>query len=94
MIDELELRLGRVLTSGTRATTWMLALGLAATFAFPTSPFTDALLTVGLLVLLITPVARVVVSVVGFVRARDWRFVLYTGIVLVLLTTSFIAAFG
>jgi uncharacterized membrane protein len=94
MIQDLEHTLGRLLTSATRATTWVLALGLAATFAFPASPLTHALLTVGLLVLLLTPLARVAVSVVGFLRARDWWFVLYTGVVLALLLVSFVAAFG
>jgi uncharacterized membrane protein len=52
------------------------------------------LLTAGLLVLLLTPVARVAVSVVGYVGERDWWFVLYTGIVLALLIASFVAAFA
>ena len=94
MIRDLEHRLGRLLTFGTRVTTGMLALGLAMTFAFPSSPPTHALLTIGLLVLLVTPVARVVVSVLGFLRARDWWFALYTGAVLALLLISFAAAFG
>jgi predicted membrane protein len=94
MSQDLEQTLGRLLTFGTRVTTGVLALGLAATFAFPASRFTHALLTVGLLVLLLTPVSRVAVSVVGFLRARDWWFVLYTSIVLVLLLVSFVAAFG
>jgi len=94
MSRDLEHTLGRLLTFGTRVTTGMLALGLAATFAFPASRLTHALLTVGLLVLLLTPVARVVVSVMGFLRARNWWFVLYTSIVLVLLVVSFVAAFG
>ena len=72
----------------------MLALGLAATFALPGSPFAQALLTAGLLVLLLTPVARVVVSVVGYLGERDWWFVLYTSIVLALLIASFVAAFA
>lgn len=93
-MSDLEQRMGRVLTAGTRATTVLLAVGLAATFLAPERPLTRVLLTVGLLVLFLTPVARVVVAVVGYVRAREWQFVLYTGIVLALLTGSFLAAFA
>ena len=53
------------------------------------------LLTGGLLVLLLTPVARVVVSVVGYLGERDWWFVLYTSIVLALLwQAACVAAFA
>lgn len=93
MSEALEQRLGRVLTVGTRLSTAVLAMGLAATFALPGSRFAQTLLTIGLLVLLLTPVARVAVSVVGYLGERDWWFVLYTGIVLALLIASFVAAF-
>jgi uncharacterized membrane protein len=90
---DIERALGRVLTLGTRLSTVMLGLGLAATFVAPGHALTGVLLASGLLVLLLTPVARVVVSIVGYVRERDWWFVLYTGIVLALLIGSFVAAF-
>lgn len=93
MSHDLETTLGRVLTVGTRLSTATLALGLAATFLAPGHRLTHVLLTAGLLVLLLTPVARVVVSVVGYLRERDWPFVIYTGIVLILLIGSFVAAF-
>jgi uncharacterized membrane protein len=94
MNHDLEATLGRVLTVGTRVSTVTLALGLAATFLAPGHHVTYGLLTAGLATLLLTPVARVVVSVVGYIRERDWPFVLYTGIVLVLLIGSFVAAFA
>ena len=94
MSHDLEQVLGRVLTLGTRVTTIALGLGLAATFIAPTHHLTGIVLTAGLLVLLFTPVARVVVSVIGYLRERDWPFVLYTGIVLALLIGSFLAAFS
>jgi uncharacterized membrane protein len=90
---DLERTLGRVLTIGTRASTVALALGLAAAFLAPTHAATRWLLTAGLLVLLLTPVARVVTSVVGYLSERDWQFAFYTGIVLALLIGSFVAAF-
>jgi uncharacterized membrane protein len=93
MSAALEARLGRLLTVGTRVSTAVLAMGLAATFAMPGSRLAHVLLTVGLGVLLLTPVARVALSVLGYIGERDWWFVLYTSIVFVLLIGSFVAAF-
>ena len=93
MIKPLEPTLARLLTAGTRGTTYALTLGLAASFAFPGAAVSKALLTLGLAILLLTPVARVVLSVAGFIRHRDWWFVLFTGTVLALLGASFTAAF-
>jgi uncharacterized membrane protein len=47
-----------------------------------------ALIQLGLLVLVLTPVARVVFSAVAFTAQRDRLYVLLTGIVLVVLTLS------
>lgn len=94
MSDVLERKLGRLLTVGTRVSTAVLTLGLGATFVVPRSRVTHQLLAAGLAVLLLTPVARVVVSVVGYIGERDWWFVLYTTIVLGLLIGSFLAAFA
>jgi uncharacterized membrane protein len=47
----------------------------------------------GIVVLLLTPVGRVVVSFIDFLLKRDWLFVALTGIVLCLLGSAFIAAF-
>ena len=44
--------------------------------------------TVGLLFLVATPIARVVFSVVGFIRQRDWLYVTITVAVLALLGYS------
>jgi uncharacterized membrane protein len=46
------------------------------------------LIQLGLLVLIATPIARVVFSVIGFIRQRDWLYVAITIIVLALLTFS------
>jgi len=48
------------------------------------------LIQLGLLLLIATPIARVVFSVLGFVRQRDWLYVGITAIVLGLLTYSLI----
>ncbi len=47
-----------------------------------------ALVQVGLVVLLLTPVARVFASVVAFALERDWLYVAITTAVLVMLLTS------
>jgi uncharacterized membrane protein len=42
----------------------------------------------GLLVLIATPVARVVFSIAGFTLERDWTYVVITAIVLAILLYS------
>jgi uncharacterized membrane protein len=46
------------------------------------------LIQLGLLLLVATPVARVALSLLSFVRQRDWMYVGITGIVLALLVGS------
>jgi uncharacterized membrane protein len=50
------------------------------------------LIQVGLLTLIATPIARVVFSIVGFVRQRDWLYVVITLIVLSLLGYSLLVS--
>jgi uncharacterized membrane protein len=52
----------------------------------------QALIQAGLLVLIGTPVARVVFSVVAFTRERDWLYVVITAVVLGLLGFSLLVA--
>jgi uncharacterized membrane protein len=52
------------------------------------------LIQLGLLVLIATPVARVVFSVFAFLRQRDWTYVVVTLIVLGLLCYSLFGAQG
>jgi uncharacterized membrane protein len=47
-----------------------------------------AIIQVGLLLLIATPVARVVFSIVGFSMERDWMYVFFTIVVLTLLIFS------
>lgn len=48
-----------------------------------------AIIALGLLVLLATPVLRVLVSIFAFAVERDWRYTVITTIVLVILLVSF-----
>ncbi len=49
----------------------------------------QAIVVLGLLLLIATPVLRVAVSILGFVYERDRRYVIITTIVLILLILSF-----
>jgi len=50
------------------------------------------LILIGLLILIATPVARVVFSLVAFSLERDWVFVWITSVVLAILLYSMVAA--
>lgn len=47
-----------------------------------------AFLTLGVLVVLVTPLARVVFSMAAFAKERDWMYVTITGIVVAILSYS------
>jgi uncharacterized membrane protein len=49
----------------------------------------QSIIVLGLLLLIATPVVRVAVSILGFVRSGDRRYVVITTIVLILLLLSF-----
>lgn len=53
-----------------------------------------AVIELGLLILLATPVLRVAVSVVTFALERDWRYVAITATVLAILVLSFVLGKG
>lgn len=50
------------------------------------------LVQLGLLLLVATPIARVVFSIVGFLRQRDWLYVAITGVVLALLLYGLVSS--
>ena len=90
---QLEHMVGGVLRVGVAVSSACLAAGLALSLLGNVAPGAAALLLqVGILVLLATPVARVVVSVVRYVIDRDWPFAALTIIVLVELMASAVAA--
>ena len=84
--------LGRVLGVGTRTSTVSLGLGLALALLRP-GRLADVLLHAGLIVLLATPVLRVIMSIAAFARRREWPFVLSTGCVFALLVAAILLAF-
>lgn len=90
MADTTQLRrledlLGRVLVSGVAASATLLAIGLIVDFAGFNA---HALLQFGLILLMATPILRVAVSLVEYIRMRDWFFSATTGAVLIVLLTS------
>jgi uncharacterized membrane protein len=64
---------------------------LNAVFSLTTILSGRGLIQLGLLLLIATPVARVVFSIIGFVRGRDWLYVAVTLTVLILPTYSLAA---
>jgi uncharacterized membrane protein len=90
-MTRLERILGTVLRLGVAASSACLTLGLVLMFVGGAAS-AGLLLQVGIVILLVTPVARVVVSLVQYAAARDWTFVTLTAIVLVELMASAVAA--
>ncbi len=86
--DRLERLLGRILTAGVLASTGLLASGLLLQLLGVQPGAASALTQAGLVVLMATPVARVVVSVIEYALERDWLFITLTTTVLIILMAS------
>ena len=79
--------LGRTLRAGIVVSTSLLGLGLLLLLSRPGLP-ADLLLHAGLLVLMGTPMARVLLSCAEYVRQRDWFFAANAFVVLVVLAVT------
>jgi uncharacterized membrane protein len=89
----LEVAVGLVLRAGVMLSSACLAIGLVLSLSVSgAASVAGLLLQVGILVLLATPIARVLVSISEYIRERDWRFTTLTLIVLVELLASVVAA--
>lgn len=88
-LERLEDLLGRLLTTGVVTSAAILAIGLVLQMA---SYDGHLVLQTGLILLMATPVLRVIVSLVEYVRLRDWFFTATTGAVLLVLLTSIVLA--
>jgi uncharacterized membrane protein len=86
--DEMEERLGRVLSVGAAFSTALLAVSLALWLLLGGRPFVDRLLNAGVIVLIVTPVTRVIASTAIYALQRDRHMVLMTGLVLLSLALS------
>ncbi len=88
----LERVIGVVLRAGVMASSACLAVGLLLALLTGDSGLAGILLHAGIIVLLATPVARVIVSIVQYASQRDWAFTALTAIVLLELMASAVAA--
>ena len=89
-IDRLELRVGRLLEAGVRLAAACLGIGLALLFVLGDGRPANLLMTTGLVVLMVTPLARVVAALVTYVRLRDWVFATTTVMVFVVLIAAWL----
>ena len=89
---KLERLIGIVLRGGVMVSSACLAAGLLLSLVTGDGGVAGILLNAGIIVLLATPLARVVVSTVQYVGERDWRFATLTFIVLLELIASAVAA--
>ena len=91
-VDRLEVQLGRLLQRGVLSAAACLAAGLAIWMSGGLHGVATFLLTAGLMILMATPILRVVVSLVEYARMRDWFFVSTTlfvfGVLIVTLTLA------
>ena len=88
----LDRRLGVVLQAGVLVSAVLLTAGLLLTVAGPWSGAARALLHAGLLVLMATPMLRVAISVVEYLRQRDWFFFGTSFAVLLVLVATMVSA--
>ena len=89
----LEVMIGEVLRWGTIASSTLFAVGLVMALAGYSPERASTVLASALVILLATPPARVVVSMIQYIRERDWVFVVLTLIVLLALGGSVAAAY-
>ncbi len=89
---KLERTIAAVLRAGVTLSSACLALGLIVSILAGHDALSRMLLHAGIIILLATPVARVVVSIVQYVSERDWTFAALTTIVLLELLASAVAA--
>ncbi len=73
-LARLEAHVGRLFVAGVSVSAAMLAAGLALFLFAPDAPAASKLLNAGLLVLMATPMLRVLLSMVVYVRMGDWFF--------------------
>ncbi len=91
-LGRMEKLLGRVLGAGLAVSVVVLAAGLALTLAGTAPAAADRILRIGLIILMATPVARVVAATLEYAMERDWAFLAITLSVLAVLFASLVAA--
>jgi len=89
-IERLEVQVGRLLQIGVALSAASLGLGLVVWMIADGSRAANGLLTAGLIALMLTPLARVVASLIAWVHLRDWFFVWTTVMVFVVLIAAWL----
>ena len=84
-LERLEVVLGRVLLAGVLTSSACLAVGLAMWMTGRYAVVAERTLAAGLIILMGTPILRVVVSLAEYLRMRDWLFAVTTMVVLAVL---------
>jgi uncharacterized membrane protein len=92
-IARLEVQIGRMLVAGVTISALLLAIGLVMWLFDPGDWNALWLLNAGLIVLMATPILRVIVSLAEYVGMRQWFFVAVTTLVLLELTVTVVVAF-
>jgi uncharacterized membrane protein len=90
--DRLARVLAAILRWGALTSTALLAAGLLLLLAGLQPRLSARLTRIGLIVLMATPVARVVASVADYALEQDWTFLALTGTVLLILVGSLAVA--
>jgi uncharacterized membrane protein len=90
LFGRLEVQLGRLLFAGVMSAAVCLAMGLLLSLAGGHAGAANAILTTGLVILMLTPIARVVMSLAVYVRMHDWFFVATTIAVFVVLLLAWL----
>ena len=85
--------MGVAVRIGTLISTALLALGLLVTLAAPDVLAGTLLLTAGLAILMVTPVANLLIALADEIAAKEWPFVMVGVLVLLLLAGSVVVAF-
>ena len=91
-LERLEAHLGRLLLTGVTTSAMLLAVGLGMWLLDPGAPTTFWLLNAGLIVLMATPILRVIVSLAEYMVMRQWFFAAVTIVVLVELSVTVVVA--
>ena len=91
-LDRLEVHLGRLLAAGVAVSAALLAVGLGMWLFNPNDGGALWLLNAGLIVLMATPIMRVMVSFAEYITMRQWFFAGVTILVLVELSITVLVA--
>jgi uncharacterized membrane protein len=91
-LGRLETRLGKLLVAGVTISAVLLAIGLGLWLFQPNQAVSMWLLNAGLIVLMATPIMRVIVSFAEYVSLGQWFFAGVTVLVLAELTLTVLVA--